>query len=61
MTRKKIFNDTGVETLKHKDKRVNIPTKKLRSCSSTVDIAFWFMDTGYNGNGDEVLKVCEIE
>ncbi|MCG6537982.1 MAG: site-specific DNA-methyltransferase, partial [Syntrophales bacterium LBB04] len=30
MARKKINNDTPIETLKHKDKRVNIPTKELR-------------------------------
>jgi adenine-specific DNA-methyltransferase len=30
MARKKIFADMAVETLKHKDKRVNIPTKELR-------------------------------
>ena len=37
MARKKVTNDTTIETLKHKDKRVNIPTKELRDFVSEYE------------------------
>lgn len=58
---KKKTTPTKVESIRHKDKRANIPTEELRDFdvydpttgqirnSSTDDIACWFIDTDYNG------------
>ena len=58
---KKKTTPTKVESIRHKDKRANIPSEELRDFdvydpttgqirnSSTDDIACWFIDTDYNG------------
>ena len=58
---KKKTTPTKVESIRHNDKRANIPTEELRDfdvydpttgqirSASTDDIACWFIDTDYNG------------